>query len=81
MIIIQRESIKSKTRANYLFLLLIKNATKEKITIIGGFTSNVNAAKGSYLRSPFAYIEDDRRPPPSGSNFSSPQFIPFKISR
>ena len=77
MIIIQRESIKSKTRANYLFLLLIKNATKEKI--IGGFTSN--AAKGSYLRSPFAYIEDDRRPPPSGSNFSSPQFIPFKISR
>lgn len=80
MIIIQRESIKSKTRANYFFLLLIKNATKEKI-IIGGFTSNVSAAKGSYLRSPFAYIEDDRRPPPSGSNFSSPQFIPFKISR
>ena len=80
MIIIQRESIKSKTRANYLFLLLIKNATKEKI-IIGGFTSNVNAAKGSYLRSPFAYIEDDRRPPSSVSNFSSPQFIPFKISR
>lgn len=80
MIIIQRESIKSKTRANYLFLLLIKNATKENI-IIGGFTSNVNAAKGSYLRLQFAYIEDDRRPPPSGSNFSSPRFIPFKISR
>lgn len=50
--------------------MLIKYATKENLVIIGGFTRDFNAAQASYLRSPFAYVEDDRRPPPSGSNLS-----------